>query len=57
MGATGHASIGGVRRPPSSGSLGGGVRSMGGAKPPPMKLGGAKTLAKNDIDLEAMLNG
>ena len=57
MGATGHASIGGVRRPPSSGSLGGGVRSMGGAKPPPMKLGGAKTLSKNDIDLEAMLNG
>jgi SCY1-like protein 1 len=50
----GHVSIGGVRRPaaPLAGS-----RSMG-AKPPPMKLGGAKSAltSSKDIDLEAMLN-
>jgi len=49
-----HVSIGGVRRPaaPLAGS-----RSMGG-KPPPMKLGGAKSAltSSKDIDLEAMLN-
>ena len=57
-GAGGHVGIGGVRRPPSSGSLSGAARAPAGAKPAPMKLGGAKKPpSKNDIDLEAMLNG
>ena len=54
----GEVGVGGVRRPPSSGSLSGAARAPAGAKPAPMKLGGAKKPpSKNDIDLEAMLNG
>lgn len=60
-GSSGHVGLGGgVRRPPTSGSLGGGiggVKPAGTTKPPPMKLGGGKPVSKNEIDLEAMLNG
>jgi len=52
-GANGHVGIGGVRRPPSSGSIGGVKPAV---KPPPMKLGAKSALSKsNDIDLEEML--
>ena len=49
----GHVGIGGLRRPPSGGSIGGARPAV---KPPPMKLGAKSALSSNDIDLEAMLN-